>query len=132
MLGSQINFGVVKDRHSIPVLILSRHSTSSNVMLQSCHAFLAFILNRVCRKACIRSVTACRHRALATAWKTVLSLALPSFCMLDFKFANDYVNRFAVVHVHVQRGIPANPVQRLVDLAFGSRFTVTRSFPCQA
>ena len=62
-----ICFRVFKDRHSIPVFVMSRHSMSYGVTLQSCHAFLAFILNRVYRKARIRSVTACRHRVLETA-----------------------------------------------------------------
>ena len=78
-------FRVYSDRHSIPVLILYRHSTTSEVTLQSFQAFLVFILNQVYRKACIRSVTACRHRALETVWITVLKSAAQSDCILGFQ-----------------------------------------------
>jgi hypothetical protein len=65
MLGSQIVFRVCKDRRSIPVLVMSRHCTSSGVTLQSCQARRIFNVNRVHRKTCIWSVTACRYRSLS-------------------------------------------------------------------
>jgi hypothetical protein len=58
-------FSGLKDRHSIPVSVLYRHSTSSGVALQSLQAFQGCDVNQVYRKACIRSVTACRYRSLS-------------------------------------------------------------------
>ena len=86
-------FRVCKDRRSIPVLILSRHCTSTGVTLQSCQALQVFSVNQVHRKVCIRSVTACRHQALATVWMTVLKSAVPSVSVLDFEFENDTHHR---------------------------------------
>ncbi len=67
MLGSQINFGLSRIAIRSLSLVLSSHSTSSGVLLQSRHAFQTFNANLVHRTACIRSVAACRYRALVTA-----------------------------------------------------------------
>ncbi len=105
----------LKDRHSIPVLVLPRHSTSSNVMPLSWQAFLGFILNQVHCKACIRSVTACRYRALSSVWITVLSSAAPSVCMLDFRFENGNVDRApANTASKVRKGPSGASVQHFV------------------
>ena len=72
-----------KDRHSIPVFVMSRHSMSYGVTLQSLQAIQGWDVNQVSRKACIKSVSACRHRSLETAWFTVLCSDLQAVCILD-------------------------------------------------
>jgi hypothetical protein len=73
-------------------------------MLQSWHAFQTFNANLVHRKACIRSVTACRDRALVTVWLAVLSSAFESDCMMEFRFENAPIHRVAASKVSKSHG----------------------------
>ena len=71
------------------------------------------------RNACVRSVTACRHRALVTVWMTVLKSAVPSVCNLGFRFENDSDHPYRRKKTMIQnRGRPATWVDRLVLPSF--------------
>ena len=117
MLGSQIVFGF--SRIAIRSLSLFCHVILRVLMSRCNHCKRSWHskVTRVHRTACIRSVTACRYRALVTVWMTVLSSAVPSVRMLDFRFENDTVHRAAANDFPLQAARPAAPCATVCYLA---------------
>ena len=122
MLGSQIVFGF--SRIAIRSLSLFCHVILRVLMSRCNHCKRSWHskVTRVHRTACIRSVTACRYRALVTVWMTVLSSAVPSVRMLDFRFENGCIDRRARGYLDTSQGRGFEPFGPMLGSKFNFGF----------